>query len=238
MRGVPVRSKCVDACFLGSFVEHLAPPLGTFDAVSSGKVEMAHSAAAYWVGRIPAAPFFTSIPFGLDAFGMRAWLTYGGGQQLWDKLYEPYGVFSLQAGNTGIQMGGWYNKEINTAADLEGLKMRIPGLGGQVMTELGATVQVLPGGEIYQALETGAIDATEWVGPYDDRKMDFHKVTKYYYYPGWHEPGPTLESIVNKQAWESLPEDLQMMIETASRAVNEDMLSEFTARNNAALRRV
>ena len=172
----------------------------------------------------------------MNAQEMNGWLHYGGGLELWRELYAPFGLIPLASGNTGVQMAGWFNKEINSLADLQGLKMRIPGLGGEVLKRAGGTPVALPGGEIFTALQTGTIDATEWVGPYNDLAFALHTVAQYYYYPGWHEPGPTLEAIVNKEAWDSLPADLQAMIETASRAINDDMLSEFTARNNTALR--
>ena len=207
-----------------------------FDAVSQGTAEMGHGAAYYWRGKIPIAAMFATVPFGMTAQEMNGWLHYGGGMDLWRELYEPFGLVPLASGNTGVQMAGWFNKEINSLADLQGLKMRIPGLGGEVLQRAGGTPVALPGGEVFTALQTGAIDATEWVGPYNDLALALHTVAKYYYYPGWHEPGPTLESIVNKDAWDSLPADLQAMIEAASRAINEDMLSEFTARNNTALR--
>lgn len=206
-----------------------------FDAVSAGTAEMGHGAAYYWRGKIPIAAMFATVPFGMNAQEMNGWLHYGGGLELWRELYEPFGLIPLASGNTGVQMAGWFNKEINGVADLQGLKMRIPGLGGEVLKRAGGTPVALPGGEVFTALQTGAIDATEWVGPYNDLALALHTVAKYYYYPGWHEPGPTLESIINKQAWQSLPADLQAMVEVATRAVNDDMLSEFTARNNAAL---
>ena len=153
-----------------------------------------------------------------------------------DFYADKFNVIQFPAGNTGAQMGGWYNKEINTAADLQGLKMRIPGLGGQVMDKLGATVQVLPGGEIFQALQTGAIDATEWVGPYDDQKMGFHTVSQYYYYPGWWEPGPTLEVQINLNEWNQLPEEYQAAVEAAAVEANMGMMARYDAKNVEALR--
>ena len=207
-----------------------------FDAVSQGTAEMGHGAAYYWRGKLPIAAMFATVPFGMTAQEMNGWLHYGGGMALWRELYEPFGLVPLASGNTGVQMAGWFNKEINSLADLQGLKMRIPGLGGEVLKRAGGIPVALPGGEVFTALQTGVIDATEWVGPYNDLALALHTVAKYYYYPGWHEPGPTLESIVNKTAWDSLPADLQAMLEVATRAINDDMLSEFTARNNAALR--
>ncbi len=207
-----------------------------FDAVSQGTAEMGHGAAYYWRGKLPIAAMFATVPFGMNAQEMNGWLHYGGGLELWRELYEPFNLVPFAAGNSGVQMAGWFNQEINSVEDLRGLKMRIPGLGGEVLKRAGGIPVVLPGGEVFTALQTGVIDATEWVGPYNDLSLSLHSVAKYYYYPGWHEPGPTLEAIVNKEAWDSLPEDLQVMIEMSVRAINDDMLSEFTARNNAALR--
>jgi TRAP-type mannitol/chloroaromatic compound transport system substrate-binding protein len=213
----------------------LVPALGVFDAVSQGTAELGHTAAYYWKGKIPAAPFFTSVPFGMNAQEMNGWLHYGGGMELWRETYAPFNVIPLAGGNTGVQMAGWFNKEINTVEDLKGLKMRIPGVGGEVFKRAGGVAVTIPGGELYTALQTGVIDATEWVGPYNDMAMGLHEVARYYYYPGWHEPGPSLEVLVNKEAFDSLPKDLQEMIEVAARYANQDMLDEYTARNNAAL---
>jgi TRAP-type mannitol/chloroaromatic compound transport system substrate-binding protein len=213
----------------------LVPAFEVFDAVSQGTAEMGHSGSYYWKGKLPASPFFGTVPFGLNAQEMNAWLHYGGGLELWRELYAPFNLVPFAAGNTGVQMAGWFNREINSIEDIKGLKMRIPGLGGEVFTRAGGIAVNLPGGELYTSMQTGVIDATEWVGPYNDLALGFYQVAKYYYYPGWHEPGPTLELIVNKQALESLPQDLQAIVETAARAVNQDMLDEYTARNNAAL---
>ena len=207
-----------------------------FDAVSQGTAEMGHGAAYYWRGKIPVAAMFSTVPFGMNAQEMNGWLHYGGGMELWRELYAPFGLVPFACGNSGVQMAGWFNREINSLADLQGLKMRIPGLGGEVLKRAGGVPVSLPGSEVFTALQTGAIDATEWVGPYNDLALGLYSAARYYYYPGWHEPGPTLEAIVNKEAWESLPLDLQAMVEAATRMINEDMLSEFTARNNAALR--
>lgn len=214
----------------------IVPAMEVFDAVSRGAVEMGHGAAYYWKGKVPVAQFFTAVPFGLTAKEMNGWLHYGGGMELWRELYEPFGLIPIAAGNTGVQMAGWFNKEINSLADLQGMKMRIPGLGGEVFQRAGGTAVNLPGGEIFTSLQTGVIDATEWVGPYNDLSFGLYQVAKYYYYPGWQEPGPTLEAIVNKKAFEKLPPDLQEILMVASRAINQDMLDEYTARNNAALR--
>ena len=167
---------------------------------------------------------------------MNAWLYYGGGQELWQKAYSKFNLVPMAAGNTGIQMAGWFNKEINSLDDLKGLKMRIPGLGGEVLKRAGGTPVNLPGGELFTALKTGTIDATEWVNPYNDLAFGLHKAAKYYYYPGWHEPGTTLECFLNKEIFDSLPEDLQNIITGAAKIANLDMLSEYIARNNEALK--
>ena len=213
----------------------LIPAMQTFDAVSQGTVQMGHGAAYYWAGKVPAAQFFTAVPFGMNAQGMNAWLYNGAGLKLWREVYKPFNLVPLPMGNTGVQMGGWFRKEINSIADLKGLKMRIPGLGGKVMAKAGANPVLLAGGEIYTALERGTIDATEWVGPYHDQRLGLYRAAKYYYYPGWHEPGPTLELTVNREAWNELPEAYQLMVENAAAAANSWMLSEFEAKNLQAL---
>ncbi len=212
--------------------------LEVYDAVSSGAFEMGHTASYYYVGKNPAHAFFTAIPFGLNAQQNNAWILSGGGQELWNELNAPDNLIAFPAGNTGVQMGGWFNKEINSVADLQGLKMRIPGLGGQVMSRAGVNVQVLPGGEIFLALERGTIDATEWVGPYDDEILGFNTVARFYYAPGWHEPGPSLGTYVNLDTYNSLPTDIQDAIQTASSAANIQMLADYDARNGAALKRI
>ena len=214
----------------------IVPALEVFEAVSQGTVQMGHSSAYYWRGSVPAAQFFTAEPFGLTAQEMNGWLLHGGGLALWEELYARYDLLPIPGGNTGVQMAGWFNKEINSLADLKGIKMRIPGLGGEVFEAAGGTAVTIPGGEIFTSLQTGVIDAAEWVGPYNDLSIGFHQVAKYYYYPGWQEPGPNLELIINKQAWESLPADLQAILRTASLAVNNDVLAQYTARNNKALK--
>jgi TRAP-type mannitol/chloroaromatic compound transport system substrate-binding protein len=213
----------------------LVPAFEVFDAVSRGTAEIGHCAAYYWSGKSPAAPFFCAVPFGLNAQEMNGWLYYGGGLELWRELYAGFNLVPFPAGNTGVQMAGWFKREINSVADLVGLKMRIPGLGGEVMAKVGATPVNLPGGELFAALQSGAIDATEWVGPYNDLAFGLHRVAKYCYYPGWQEPGPTLECMVNKDVYEGLPDDLKAVVASACRAVNESMLSEYTARNQVAL---
>lgn len=234
-------SRMVDAMSNGRLkikvfgAKEIVPALGVFDAVSQGSVEAGHGAAYYWKGKIPASVFFTTVPFGMTAQEMNAWLYQGGGLELWQELYAPFDVLPLAGGNTGVQMAGWFNKEINSLDDMKGLIMRIPGLAGEVFTRVGGQAVNIPGGDLYTSLKTGVIDATEWVGPYNDLSMGFHEVAKYYYYPGWHEPGPTLELIVNKQAYENLPKDLQSIVIVAAKAANQGMLDEYTARNNAAL---
>ncbi len=213
----------------------IVPALETFDAVAQGTAQMGHGAAYYWKGKSPATQFFAAVPFGLSAQEMNAWIYYGGGQKLWDELYAEHNLKPFLAGNTGVQMGGWFNREVNSLDDMKGLIMRMPGLGGDVLSAVGATPKLLPGGEIFTALESGAIDATEWVGPYNDLAFGFYKIAKFYYYPGWHEPGTALESFVNKSAYDDLPADLQQVVAAACQAANMDMLSEFTARNGEAL---
>ena len=213
----------------------LVPAFEVFDAVSAGTAQMGHGSAYYWKGKIPEAQFFSSVPFGLTAQEMSGWLYFGGGMELWREVYAPYGLLPFDAGNTTVQTAGWFNKEINSVADLKGLKMRIPGLGGEVLRRLGVTVQNIPGGELFQALNDGTIDATEWVGPYNDLAFGLHKAAKYCYYPGWHEPGSVLECMVNKQAFDELPEDLQAIVEAACRVTSQNMVAEFTARNDRAL---
>lgn len=216
----------------------LVPPLEAFDAVSQGTAEMGHGAAYYWAGKSPAAQFFAAVPFGMNAQGMNAWIYTGGGMQLWEEVYAPFNLKPMPAGNTGVQMGGWFNREIKSIEDFKGLKMRIPGLGGKVLAKAGGTAVLSAGGEIYTNLERGVIDATEWVGPYNDYKMGFYKVAKYYYYPGWHEPGTVLETFVNKKAFESLPKDLQEVVTTAAMACNLWMLCESETKNNFYLEKM
>lgn len=213
----------------------VVPPFEVFDAVSQGVAEMGHGASYYWKGKIPSAVFYTAVPFGMTAQEMNGWLHYGGGLELWRELYAPFGVRPFAGGSTGVQMAGWFNRELKSAEDLKGLKMRIPGLAGEVFTASGGTSVRLAGGEIYTSMQTGVIDAVEWVGPYNDRTLGLMEVAEYYYYPGWHEPGAMLEFTVNQEALDRLPVDLQAIVEGAARATNQDMLDEFTARNNSSL---
>lgn len=214
----------------------LIPPLEGFDAVSQGVADACHGAAYYWAGKAPATQFFAGLPFGMNAQQQNAWIYSGGGLALWEEIYEPFNLVPMPAGNTGVQMGGWFNREINSIDDFKGLKMRIPGLGGKVISRAGGSAVLSAGGEIYTNLERGVIDATEWIGPFHDKLMGFHKAAKYYYYPGWHEPGGMLELIVNKTALEALPADLQTVVRSAAARSNLWILSEFEAQNHAALR--
>ncbi len=215
--------------------KELVPAFEVFDAVSRGTAQMGHGAAYYWKGKTEAAQFFAAVPFGMNAQEMNAWLYYGGGMQLWQETYKPFGIIPAATGNTGVQMAGWFNREINTLNDLKGLKMRIPGLGGEVLKQAGGTPVSLPGGEIFSSLKTGAIDASEWVGPYNDLAFGLYKAAKFYYYPGWHEPGTTLEALINEKAFNDLPKDLQNIVSNACKVANQDMLAEYTARNQQAL---
>ncbi|MEM9849322.1 MAG: TRAP transporter substrate-binding protein, partial [Bacteroidota bacterium] len=216
----------------------LVPPLECFDTVRSGAAEMGSGAAYYWAGKVPAAQFFATVPFGMNAQQMNAWLISGGGLQLWRDLYADFNLIPFVFGNTGVQMGGWFNRAIDTIADFKGLKMRMPGLGGKVLARAGGTPVLLAGSEIYTGLERGVIDATEWIGPFHDYKMGFHQIAKYYYTPGWHEPGTVLELIVNKAAYEALPDDLQAMISVAAKAVNNWVLLELESKNAEYLARL
>jgi len=209
----------------------LVPALGIFDAVSQGTVEIGSGASYYWAGKAPAAQWFAAVPFGMNAQGLAAWFHGGDGLKLWEEVYAPFNLIPRPGGSTGVQMGGWFNKKINSIKDYKGLKMRIPGLGGKVVSKAGGTVVLLPGGEIF----TSVIDATEWVGPLHDLRMGFYQAAKYYYYPGWHEPGTYLEYFFNKKAYESLPKDLQYIIDVTCMENEHWVLSQFDARNGAAL---
>ncbi len=215
----------------------LVPALGVFDAVSSGSLDAYHSAAYYYKGKNEAFNLFTGFPFGLTAQEMNAWMDFGNGMKLWRELYDRYNLVPFKGGNTGVQMGGWFKKEIKSLADLKGLKMRIPGLGGEVFSKLGVKPTLLPAGEIYVALERNLLDATEWLGPSLDVKMGFQKVAKYYY-TGWHEPGSMLSLVFNKQKFAKLSHEQQLMIEMASNEMNSNMLSEFQYKNAVELESV
>lgn len=212
----------------------LVPALECFDAVRTGAAEVASGAAYYWAGKTPAAQFFATVPFGMNAQQVNAWLLAGGGLELWQQLYSDFGLIPFPGGNTGVQMGGWFNREVNTLADLKGLKMRIPGLGGKVLEKAGGAPVLLAGGEIYTGLERGVIDATEWLGPFHDTLMGFHEIAKYYYTPGWHEPGTVLELFLNKKAYEELPPDLQSIVKAAALYCNQWCLSLMEAKNAEA----
>ena len=213
----------------------LVPAFEIFDAVSNGVAELGHGSAYYWKGKNDTFQFFSTVPFGMSFNEMNAWLYKGGGMKLWEKAYADFNLIPMAAGNTGVQMGGWFNKEISSVSDLKGLKMRIPGLGGEVLKRAGGTPVNLPGGELFTALKTGTIDATEWVSPYNDLAFGFHKAAKYYYYPGWHEPGTTLECFVNANKFSELPDDLKQIVMGAAKIANMDMLCEFISKNNDAL---
>lgn len=209
----------------------LVPPFGGFDAVQSGAVQIAHGTPYYWAGKAPALHWFTGVPFGLLAPELAAWLLYGEGMRLWREIYDGFGVVPFYAGSSGVQAGGWFRREIETVADLKGLKFRIAGLGGEVMRRLGAVPVQIPPGEIMQALTAGTIDAAEWIGPWNDRAFGLYRVAKYYYVPAFHEPGAGLEVIVNKAAWDGLAPDLQAIIEAAASAAANETLADFTYHN-------
>ena len=210
----------------------------SFDEVASGNAQMYHGAEYYWKGKHPGWAYFTSVPFGLTYTEMNAWIRFGGGQELWDELGADYGLKGLMCGNTGVQMGGWFRKEMNSVDDFKGLKMRMPGLGGDVLAKLGGSPVSLPGGQIYENLISGSIDATEWVGPWNDEIMKFYEAAKFYYYPGMHEPGAMLACGMNKTWWDGLSKSDQMMIEAASSMENDVMMSEYNYKNGAALKRL
>lgn len=196
----------------------LVPALEVFDAVAGNTAQLGHSASFFWQGKMAAAPFFTAVPFGFTPIEHMCWIESGGGQAVWDALYEPFGVRPFMGGNTGFQMGGWYKREIRGVEDLKGLKVRMPGLGGEVMRRLGATPVSLPPSEILTGLQSGLIDAAEFLGPSSDLAMGFHQATKLYYGPGWHEPNGTGEALVNATALSRLPEDLREIVLHAIRA--------------------
>jgi len=212
-------------------------PFGIFDMVRSGQYDMGHTASYYYKGSIPNAMYFTTVPFGMLAPEQYAWFYYGGGMELMQKVYEPYGLLSFPGGNTGNQMGGWFNEEINSLEDLDGLKMRTPGFAGEVMSELGVAVTNLPPGELYTALERGTIDALEWVGPALDFPMGFHQIADYYY-SGWQEPGAEVQFLINQKTWEELPEELQEILRVAMRTAAYDMYAKSTNDNAQAWERM
>jgi TRAP-type mannitol/chloroaromatic compound transport system substrate-binding protein len=216
----------------------IVPGLQVADAVTAGTVEMGHTASYYFWGKDPCYALGTAIPFGLNARQQNAWYYYGGGQDLMAEFYAGQNIVAFPCGNTGAQMGGWFRKEINGLEDLKGLKMRIGGMGGKIIEKLGVVPQVIAGGDIYAALEKGTIDATEWVGPYDDEKLGLNKVAQYYYYPGWWEGGPVLHTFINQAKWNELPKNYQAIVESACRAANSDMMASYDAKNPTALKRL
>jgi TRAP-type mannitol/chloroaromatic compound transport system substrate-binding protein len=216
----------------------LVPGLQVLDAVQNATVECGHTASYYYVGKNMAFAFDCAVPFGLTARQQNAWMYAGGGLQLMREFFKNYNIMQFPGGNTGTQMGGWFRHEIKSLADLKGLKMRIPGLGGKIMAKLGAVPQTLPGGDIYPALERGALDAAEWVGPYDDEKLGFYKIAKHYYYPGWWEGGPQLSFMVNIDKWNALPESYRQAFEVATTEANAMMLAQYDSKNPPALMRL
>lgn len=216
----------------------LVPALETFETVYIGAAEMGCGCAYYWAGKAPAAQFFGAVPFGMNAAQVSSWLLAGGGLELWKELYAQFNAVPFLGGNTGVQMGGWFNKEINTVDDLKGLKMRMPGLGGRALEKAGGAAVLVAGGDIFTSLERGVIDATEWIGPYHDYLMGFHKIAKYYYTPGWHECGSQLEFFVNKKIYDELPLDLQTALETAAMRVHAWSLPTADAKNGEYLQKM
>ena len=242
--GAEVISKRVAAATGGKFqiqvfaAGEIVPAFSTVDAVQNGTVECTHTAPYYFFGKDPTFAFACAIPFGMNARQQNAWMYHGGGMALMRDFFKDYNIINFPAGNTGAQMGGWFRKEIKTVADLKGLKFRVGGFAGRVLTKLGVVPQQIPGGDIYPALEKGTIDAAEWVGPYDDEKLGFFKVAKYYYYPGWWEGGPELDLFVNIKQWEGLPPEYKAILESACAEANIDMLAKYDSVNPAALKRL
>ena len=242
--GAEVISKRVAAATGGKFqiqvfaAGEIVPAFSTVDAVQNGTVECTHTAPYYFFGKDPTFAFGCAIPFGMNARQQNAWMYHGGGMALMREFYKDYNIINFPAGNTGAQMGGWFRKEIKTVADLKGLKFRIAGIAGQVLLKLGVVPQQIAGADIYPALEKGTIDAAEWVGPYDDEKLGFFKVAKYYYYPGWWEGGPEVDLFVNIKQWEALPPEYKSILESACAEANVDMLAKYDAINPPALKRL
>ncbi len=216
----------------------LMPAFGVVDGVQAATVEMAHTAPYYFFGKDPTFALGCAIPFGLNSRQMSAWMLEGNGLKLMREFYKNYNIINFVGGNTGAQMGGWYRKEIKTVADIKGLKFRVGGFAGQVISRMGGVPQNIPGGEIYQSLEKGTIDAAEWVGPYDDEKLGFAKVAKFYYYPGWWEGGPQLDFFVNTKAFEGLSSEYKAIIDAATIQAAAEMQARYDARNPAALKRL
>ncbi|MCE8004851.1 TRAP transporter substrate-binding protein [Billgrantia ethanolica] len=213
----------------------LVPAMEVFDAVAAGTAEMGHSASYYWRGKVAASQFFTAVPFGMNTTEMNAWLYHGGGQELWDEIYAKHNLKPFAVGNTGAQMAGWFKREINSLADMQGIRLRLPGLAGEAMNGIGVTTVNMPGGEIFTSMQTGVLDAADWVGPYNDMAFGLHQVADYYYTSPWNEPTAVLEGTVNLDAWNALPDDLKAVVREAAKASNLDMISEFAYRNAQAL---
>jgi TRAP-type mannitol/chloroaromatic compound transport system substrate-binding protein len=216
----------------------IAPGLEAANEVGKGSIEMCHTASYYYWGKDPTYAFATAVPFGLNARQQNAWMYYGGGIDMMNEFYATQNLIGFPCGNTGAQMGGWFGKEIKSVADLQGVKMRIGGFGGKVISKVGVVPQQIPGGEIYPALEKGTIDAAEWVGPYDDEKLGFYKVAKFYYYPGWWEGGAMLHTMINTAKWAELPPAYQAIVKSASQAANCDMMASYDAKNPVAIKRL
>ena len=242
--GAETISQRVEALSGGNFqikpyaAGEIVPGLEVLDTVQTGSVECGHTASYYYKGKNPSFAFGTSVPFGLTAQQQNAWLYEADGIAAMNQIFSDFGVISFPAGNTGAQMGGWFKQKLEGLQSLQGLKMRIPGLGGEVMAALGVNVQVLPGGEVYLALDRGTIDAAEWTGPYDDEKLGFARAANFYYYPGWWEPGPTLNALVNQKAWNKLPKEYQAIFKAACYEANMTMLSKYDTLNGSALQRL
>lgn len=213
----------------------LVPPFESFDAITRGAADCMHASPYYWPNKSKALMFYSTVPYGLTTGEQEAWMQFGGGQQIWDKIYDGFGLIGWHCGSTGVQMAGWFNKEITGPDSVKGMKMRIPGLGGEALKKMGMTVINLPGGEIFAALQSGAIDATEWVGPYNDLAFGFYKVAKYYYWPGMHEPGTQIEFTADKKKFQALPKDVQQILLACIRQENLTLTAEFSARNGQAL---
>lgn len=213
----------------------LVPPFEVFDAVSRGVAQIGHSAASFWKAKLPAAPFFCAVPFGLNAREMSGWLHSGGGLALWRELYAPYHLLPLPVGNTGMQLAGWFHEPISSVADLRGLRMRLPGLGGEVLAKLGGRPIHLPGAELLAAMQDGRLDAAEWMGPHNDLAFGLHRVARHAHVPGWQEPGMLVEAILHRPAWDALPADLQAIVESCCAEAHEQVLAESTTRNLEAL---
>ena len=216
----------------------LVPPKEAFDAVSSGTIEMGAGAPYYWSGKMPAAQIFGAVPFGMNAQQLRSWLIVGGGYELWKKVYAKFNVIPYLGGNTGVQMGGWFNKEINSIKDFKGLKMRMPGIGGKVIAKAGAAAVYVPSAEAFTSLQKGVVDAAEIVGPLRDYKQGLHKIAKYYYHPGWQETGTELEFFINKDVHDALPKHLQAILEAAADRVQLWLLAEFDNQNAIFLEKI